>query len=124
MALSSNLIALVPQGPTWQQAVQWMPEVEVHAGSQAGLLTKHDTYGISFAWSSRGNCTSVSHDSIDSEGPNTEAHNSRSSSALKGHGHVLNSCQDHVGQQGNYVSNSDQTARVTLKVRLMPSCLV
>ena len=27
-----------------------MPEVEVCAGSQMSLLTKHDTYGISFAW--------------------------------------------------------------------------
>lgn len=27
-----------------------MPEVEVCAGSQMSLLTKHDTYGISFSW--------------------------------------------------------------------------
>ena len=79
------LIALVSQGSTWQQAVQWMPEVEVHAGSQASLLTQHDTYGINFAWSSPSDCTSVNHDSIDSKVTSNKACNSRSSCALNGH---------------------------------------
>jgi len=118
------LIALVSQGLTWQQAVQWLPEVEVHAGSQAGLLTKHDTYGISFAWSSPGNCTSVSHNSIDSDVTSNKARNSRSSSALNGHSGVLDSSQKHGCHQSDGVSSSNQTARVALKVRLMPSCLV
>ena len=38
------------QGPTWQQAVQWLGEVDAQAGSQLSLVAKHDTYGISFAW--------------------------------------------------------------------------
>ncbi len=101
-----------------------MPEVEVHAGSQAGLLTKHDTYGISFAWSSPGDCTSVIHESIDSQVTSTKACNSRSSSLLKGHSGVPDSNQNHGCQQSDDVSSSSQTARVALKVRLMPSCLV
>ncbi|KAL0046712.1 hypothetical protein WJX82_008116 [Trebouxia sp. C0006] len=103
------------KGPTWQQAVQWMPEVEVHAGSQAGLLTKHDTYGISFAWSNPGDCTSVIHDSIDSDVTSTKACNSRSSGALIGQGGVLDSSRNHGCQQSDDVSSSSQTARVALK---------
>lgn len=38
------------QGPTWQQAIQWMEEVRVETGSTVTLLAKHDTYAISFAW--------------------------------------------------------------------------
>ena len=120
----SQLIALVSQGPTWQQAVQWMPEVEVHAGSQTGLLTKHDTYGISFAWSSPSDCTSVNHDSIDSDVTSNRVYNSRSSCALNGHSGVLDSSPNHDCRQSVDVSSSNQTARVALKVRLMPSCLV
>lgn len=101
-----------------------MPEVEVHAGSQAGLLTKHDTYGISFAWSNPGDCTSVIHDSIDSDVTSTKACNSRSSGALIGQGGVLDSSRNHGCQQSDDVSSSSQTARVALKVHLMPSCLV
>lgn len=36
------------QGATWQQAVQWMEEVEVEAGQNLPLIARHDTYGISF----------------------------------------------------------------------------
>jgi hypothetical protein len=98
-----------------------MPEVEVHAGSQAGLLTKHDTYGISFAWSSPSDCTIVNHDSIDSEVTSNKDHNDRSSGALNGHTGVLDSSQNHGCQPSDDVSSSNQTARVALKVRLMPS---
>ena len=101
-----------------------MPEVEVHAGSQAGLLTKHDTYGISFAWSSPGDCTSPIHDSIDSDVTSNKVRNSRSSSALNGHIDVLDSSQNHGWQQSNDVSSSNQTARVALKVRMVPSCSI
>ena len=45
-----SLVAPCLQGPTWQQAVQWMEEVEVQAGCQLHLVAKHDTYSISFAW--------------------------------------------------------------------------
>lgn len=36
------------KGPTWQQAVQWVPEARVAAGDRLGLTASHDTYGISF----------------------------------------------------------------------------
>lgn len=36
------------QGATWQQAVQWLPELHVLPGMQLPVLAKHDTYGISF----------------------------------------------------------------------------
>jgi len=101
-----------------------MPEVEVHAGSQAGLLTKHDTYGISFAWSSPGDCTSVNHDSIDSDVTSNKARNSRSSGALNGHSGLLVSSPNQDCRQTDDVSSSNQTARVALKVRLMPSWIV
>ena len=38
------------KGPTWQQAVQWMEEMRVEAGTHLALLAQHDTYSISFAW--------------------------------------------------------------------------
>ncbi len=37
------------KGPTWQQAVQWMREVEVAPGQQLELTASHDTYSISCA---------------------------------------------------------------------------
>jgi type II protein arginine methyltransferase len=37
-----------PAGPTWQQAVQWVPEVTVQPGDTLVLTARHDTYGISF----------------------------------------------------------------------------
>ncbi|KAK9803026.1 hypothetical protein WJX72_005333 [[Myrmecia] bisecta] len=36
------------KGATWQQAVQWIPELHVRKGMRAQLTAKHDTYGISF----------------------------------------------------------------------------
>lgn len=36
------------KGPTWQQAVQWLPERPVRPGDRAGLTASHDTYAISF----------------------------------------------------------------------------
>lgn len=101
-----------------------MPEAEVHAGSQAGLLTKHDTYGISFAWSCPSDCASASHDSIDSGVTSNKAHNSRSSVPLNGNSNVLNSSSSHECRQSDDVSSSHRTTRVALKVCLMPSCQV
>ena len=37
------------QGPTWQQAVQWMEEVVVAPGMRLPLTASHDSYGISFS---------------------------------------------------------------------------
>lgn len=37
------------QGPTWQQAVQHIPEVPLSDGEKYILTVKHDTYGLSFA---------------------------------------------------------------------------
>ena len=37
------------KGPTWQQAVQWVREVEVAPGQELDLTASHDTYSISFA---------------------------------------------------------------------------
>lgn len=37
------------KGLTWQQAVQWVPEVEVQAGQRLLLTARHDTYSISYA---------------------------------------------------------------------------
>lgn len=37
------------QGPTWQQAVQWVEEVHLVPGQRFNLVAKHDTYGLSFA---------------------------------------------------------------------------
>lgn len=42
----------IDKGPTWQQAVQWMPEIKVVSGDSRSLVAKHDTYSISFAHSS------------------------------------------------------------------------
>ena len=36
------------KGPTWQQAVQWMPEMKVRQGEQVVVHAKHDTFSISF----------------------------------------------------------------------------
>lgn len=38
------------QGPTWQQAVQWMQEVHVWPKMVLRLTAKHDTYGITFQY--------------------------------------------------------------------------
>ena len=40
------------KGPTWQQAVQWMPEVRVNEGEQMLITARHDTFSISYAFSS------------------------------------------------------------------------
>lgn len=45
------------QGPTWQQAVQWMEEVRVEPGTNLSVLAKHDTYSISFAWQAAQNAS-------------------------------------------------------------------
>ena len=37
-----------PQGATWQQAVQWVPELRVRPGDTLLVTCKHDTYGVSF----------------------------------------------------------------------------
>lgn len=37
------------KGLTWQQAVQWMPEVAVAPGQHLALTARHDTYSISYA---------------------------------------------------------------------------
>ena len=47
---STQDVFWLSQGPTWQQAVQWIQEKQLAAGSQMNLVTKHDTYSISFAW--------------------------------------------------------------------------
>lgn len=36
------------KGPTWQQAVQWVREVEVSPGQELQLTARHDTYSISY----------------------------------------------------------------------------
>jgi len=36
------------KGPTWQQAVQWMPEVRVKPGEQLAVIARHDTFSISY----------------------------------------------------------------------------
>ena len=36
------------QGPTWQQAVQWVEETPVAQGDCLIVTTAHDTYGLSF----------------------------------------------------------------------------
>ena len=70
-----NLLCV--QGPTWQQALQWIEEKEVSPGCQLSLIAKHDTYGISFAWPAndsnkvQDNCDcaqSSSHAGSDAEG--------------------------------------------------------
>lgn len=48
MHLTSELLVNA-QGGTWQQAVQWLPEVRVAQGMRLPLAASHDTYGISFA---------------------------------------------------------------------------
>lgn len=37
------------KGPTWQQAVQWVQEVEVAVGQGMTLMARHDTYSISYS---------------------------------------------------------------------------
>jgi hypothetical protein len=37
------------KGLTWQQAVQWLPEVEVQPGQHLKLMARHDTYSISYS---------------------------------------------------------------------------
>jgi predicted RNA methylase len=37
------------KGPTWQQAVQWMPEARVTTGNEITVTARHDTYSISYA---------------------------------------------------------------------------
>ncbi|KAL4447971.1 hypothetical protein ABPG75_005190 [Micractinium tetrahymenae] len=37
------------KGLTWQQAVQWMPEVAVRPGQHLQLTARHDTYSISYS---------------------------------------------------------------------------
>jgi len=36
------------KGPTWQQAVQWMPEVHMEFGDTLVVTASHDTYSISY----------------------------------------------------------------------------
>jgi predicted RNA methylase len=36
------------KGPTWQQAVQWMPEIRVKPGEQLAITARHDTFSISY----------------------------------------------------------------------------
>ncbi|KAG7675099.1 hypothetical protein Ndes2526A_g07853 [Nannochloris sp. 'desiccata'] len=38
----------VEKGPTWQQAVQWMPEMRVKPGEQFAVVARHDTFSISY----------------------------------------------------------------------------
>ena len=40
--------AIDVQGPTWQQAVQYIPEVPLEDGERYTITAKHDTYGLSF----------------------------------------------------------------------------
>lgn len=42
-------LSLCMQGPTWQQAVQWIEEVPIQPKQRVTVTAKHDTYGISFA---------------------------------------------------------------------------
>ena len=42
------------QGTTWQQAVQWLPEVYVEPGVPLAAVARHDTYGISFGLAEAG----------------------------------------------------------------------
>lgn len=37
------------QGPTWQQAVQYIQEVPMRDGERYTVTVKHDTYGLSFS---------------------------------------------------------------------------
>ncbi len=37
------------QGPTWQQAVQYIQEVPLKDGERYTVTVKHDTYGLSFS---------------------------------------------------------------------------
>ena len=43
-----NLHCTALQGPTWQQAVQYVPEVPLKDGERYTITVKHDTYGLSF----------------------------------------------------------------------------
>jgi len=36
------------KGPTWQQAVQWLPEIRVKPGEQLPVIARHDTFSISY----------------------------------------------------------------------------
>ena len=52
--VNAGLIVVTPPlkvgagGKTWQQAVQWVEEMRVEAGSTLPLRANHDTYGITF----------------------------------------------------------------------------
>ena len=48
-ALGCSTNPYTDKGPTWQQAVQWVREVEVAPGQELELTASHDTYSISFA---------------------------------------------------------------------------
>lgn len=39
----------IDKGPTWQQAVQWVPETRITPGDHLTLTAKHDTYSISYS---------------------------------------------------------------------------
>ena len=72
-----TFICVLWQGPTWQQAVQWLSEEDVQAGSQLSLTAQHDTYGISFAWPS--SSTKLPTSQLEDQSPVT---NSASSTAV------------------------------------------
>ena len=47
------------QGPTWQQAVQYIQEVPLTNGERYTITVKHDTYGLSFCLQSDLGSTSL-----------------------------------------------------------------
>ena len=53
------LACTAAQGPTWQQAVQWIGEVPVQAGDRLVITAKHDTYGIAFSLQQQGRAGSA-----------------------------------------------------------------
>lgn len=44
------------QGPTWQQAVQWVEETPVARGDRLTVTAAHDTYGLSFRIQNAATC--------------------------------------------------------------------
>ena len=47
------------QGPTWQQAVQYIQEVPLKDRERYTITVKHDTYGLSFSLRSDAASTSL-----------------------------------------------------------------
>ena len=83
-----------------------MPEAEVCAGSQMSLVTRHDTYGISFAWPTATSSMSTSAVSCSHDATNLESSSfDRSTLDRDGYNHIS------VGPDWMPDSSVDQTSR-------------